>query len=108
MLQLRVPYYCWPWMRDRGEQTIAGLGLEMLKNPEALDAFIEALVGSLENFSLADDRDPKAPKVTENRNFSPALRLITEAVSGYRKTQRSSTFYKNQRIPRRQILFTDT
>ncbi|MEK7111550.1 MAG: twin-arginine translocation signal domain-containing protein [Patescibacteria group bacterium] len=75
----------WPWMRDRGEQTIAGLGLEMLKNPEALDAFIEALVGSLENFSLADDRDPKAPKVTENRNFSPALRLITEAVSGYRK-----------------------
>ena len=53
----------------------------MLKNPEALDAFIEALVGSLENFSLADDRDPKAPKVTENRNFSPALRLITEAVS---------------------------
>ena len=42
----------WPWMRDRGEQTIAGLGLEMLKNPEALDAFIEALVGSLENFSF--------------------------------------------------------
>ena len=30
---------------------------------------------------MADDRDPKAPKVTENRNFSPALRLITEAVS---------------------------
>lgn len=75
----------WPWMKDKGEQTVGGLGLEMLKNPEMFDTFIGAMAGSLEDISLKDDRDPNAPKINLNGNFRSPLQLVTDAVSEYRQ-----------------------
>lgn len=75
----------WPWMKDRGEQTVAHSGLELLEDPEKLDGMINLMGSGLENFALSDKRFLGAPVIKINPNYRLILTQLTEAVNNYRR-----------------------